>query len=300
MKLEKALKEFHFHLQVSNGLQNNTVNSYISDLKHYFDYLEEEMIKDTTEIKTSHIERFLKDYDLSHANNSVNRMKVSIRSFHSFLSFKYDELDSSSNIKTKTSSKRLPIFCTKNEIEQIMSSFTDEPIDLLNHALLETIYGLGLRVSECINLKVSDVNLEEGFVKVRGKGDKDRIIPIPIKTQEIMKLYYFNIRPIWLKKNKEYFFINRFSKPLYRGYVESMLKSIVQNLHLNEEITPHKLRHSYATHLLEGGADLRVIQELLGHSDISTTEIYTHVQNERLKESYLKFHPVKGGLDDEE
>jgi site-specific recombinase XerD len=174
-----------------------------------------------------------------------------------------------------------------------MSVFDDEiSQDLLDHTILETIYGLGLRVSECCNLKTNQINLTDGFVKILGKGNKERVIPIPDTTRRLMQQYASNLRGLWLKKSTNRFFINHLGKPIYSEYVEKMLRNTNIKAGIKKHLTPHKLRHSYATHLLEGGADLRVIQELLGHSDISTTEIYTHVESERLKESYLKAHPL--------
>ena len=173
-----------------------------------------------------------------------------------------------------------------------MSVFNDEdPDELFDHTIIETIYGLGLRVSECCSLKTNQVNLDDGFVKIIGKGKKERLIPIPDRTKKLMKEYYAKLRPSWQKKNTNLFFINQHGRKIYSEYVEKMLKENVYKAGIKKGITPHKLRHSYATHLLEGGADLRVIQELLGHSDISTTEIYTHVEAERLKRAYLDFHP---------
>ena len=174
-----------------------------------------------------------------------------------------------------------------------MGVFDDEePEDLFNHALLETIYGLGLRVSECCDLRTSQINLEDGFANIIGKGNKERLVPIPSMTLEIMKKYFHNVRSLWLNRPDNHFFINRKGKKVYREYVEKMLRNSVISAGIRKNLTPHKLRHSYATHLLEGGANLRAIQELLGHSDISTTEIYTHVESERLKNTYLKAHPL--------
>ncbi|MBQ1482720.1 MAG: tyrosine-type recombinase/integrase, partial [Erysipelotrichaceae bacterium] len=197
------------------------------------------------------------------------------------------------NLKTSKGKKRLPVYATKNEIDQLMSVFDDEDIDdRFKHTILETIYGLGLRVSECCDLRVSQVNLRDGFVKVLGKGNKERVVPIPDQTRKMMEHYFSNIRPLRIKKNTNLFFINRLGKKIYPQYVEKIIQEKLEEAGLHKHLTPHKLRHSYATHLLEGGADLRVIQELLGHSDISTTEIYTHVQAERLKETYMKAHPL--------
>ena len=139
-----------------------------------------------------------------------------------------------------------------------------------------------------------DSDLDVGFVKILGKGNKERVIPIPDRTKDLMYKYFNEVRPIWAynKSNSNRFFINDKGKPLYPKYIENLLNKVVEEIGLNKKITPHKLRHSYATHLLEGGADLRTIQELLGHSDISTTEIYTHVDTKRLKNVYSSFHPL--------
>ena len=173
-----------------------------------------------------------------------------------------------------------------------MNYFSNSNEDILYHAVLEMIYGCGLRISECLNAEASRVNLNEGFLRVSGKGNKDRIIPIPKYSLPIIKEYFFKVRPGWVKPKEKLFFINEKGKPVRCEKIENMLKYVCQQTGIEKPITPHKLRHSYATHLLDHGADLRVIQQLLGHSDISTTEIYTHVETKRLKEGYKSFHPM--------
>ena len=293
MKLDKAIREYIFALSTSEGKAANTVESYSRDLKKYVGFLQDRGIQDAEKVREedifSYTDKLINDY----SSASINRIKVSIRNFHRFLNFKYDLKDPSLNLKTSKGKKRLPVYATKNEIDQLMSVFDDEDIDdRFKHTILETIYGLGLRVSECCDLRVSQVNLRDGFVKVLGKGNKERVVPIPDQTRKMMEHYFSNIRPLRIKKNTNLFFINRLGKKIYPQYVEKIIQEKLEEAGLHKHLTPHKLRHSYATHLLEGGADLRVIQELLGHSDISTTEIYTHVQAERLKETYMKAHPL--------
>ena len=296
MNLEKAIKEYIISLSYSERKADNTIESYTIDLNKYRDFLLENKIDDTDQINDLLIEKFINSLNKDYSTNSINRYKVTIRNFHRFLAFKYDINDPSINIATSKQEKRLPIYATVDEVNQIMAVFDDDkPEDLLNHCILETIYGLGLRVSECCSLKISQIFLNEGFVKVLGKGNKERIIPIPELTLKIMKQYYHNIRPIWRNKNNNNFFINKKGNSIYSEYVEKMLKNTLIKANINKDITPHKLRHSYATHLLQGGADLRVIQELLGHSDISTTEIYTHVEINKMKNQYLKSHPLSKG-----
>ncbi len=293
MKLDTAIKEYMISLSSSQGMSDNTISNYARDLNKYRDYLKEKEIEDTNNIREDDIFSVIDLLNKKYAQATVSRIKTSIRNFHRFLDFKYDFKDPSLNITVSKGEKRLPIYATKSEIDRLMSVFDDEiSQDLLDHTILETIYGLGLRVSECCNLKTNQINLTDGFVKILGKGNKERVIPIPDTTRRLMQQYASNLRGLWLKKSTNRFFINHLGKPIYSEYVEKMLRNTNIKAGIKKHLTPHKLRHSYATHLLEGGADLRVIQELLGHSDISTTEIYTHVESERLKESYLKAHPL--------
>lgn len=301
MKIDFAIKDYIISLSTTEGRAQNTIKSYSRDLSLYQTYLNDNNIFDVEKIKDTIIDDFVSKLNKNYSSTSVNRIKTSIRNLHRFLNFKYDLKDPTINLKVSRAEKRLPIYATVDEINLLMSQFDDEvPQDLLDHTILETIYGLGLRVSECCELKTNQVNLNDKFVKVLGKGSKERIVPIPAKTNELMKRYYMNLRPMWLKRSTNNFFINKRGNKIYSEYVEKMLREKNNNVGIKKHITPHKLRHSYATHLLEGGADLRVIQELLGHSDISTTEIYTHVETTRMKQSYLKSHPFanKKSLDD--
>lgn len=299
MKLDFAIKDYIFTLSTSEGKAKLTVSAYSTDLKYYLDFMNNKGIFEVEDIKDVNIDDYVKTLNNEYKAKSINRKKVSIRNFHKYLNFKYNIKDPSVNVTVSKGEKRLPIYATKIEIDKLMCIFNDEiPEELFNHAILETIYGLGLRVSECCNLKTNQVNIDDGFVKIIGKGNKERVVPIPSNTLDVMKQYFMNVRPIWLKKSSNSFFINNKGRNIYSKYVENMLKNSIIEAGISKNLTPHKLRHSYATHLLEGGADLRVIQELLGHSDISTTEIYTHVDSERLKNSYLDAHPLakSGGL----
>lgn len=293
MKLDSAIKDYIFNLATADGKSSNTIESYSRDLKKYQSYLESVNINDTDKVTDLIINEYVNSLVKRYSITSINRIKVSIRNFHRFISFKYDLDDPSVNLQVSKGKKRLPVYATQNEINDLMSYFNDDDNEMLfNHAILETIYGCGLRVSECCDLRTNQVNLDDGFLKVLGKGNKERIIPIPSSTVKIMKNYFYNVRTLWLKKSSNYFFVNKFSKKIYSEYVEKMIKTVINEVGIKKHITPHKLRHSYATHLLEGGADLRVIQELLGHSDISTTEIYTHVEQERLRNTYANAHPL--------
>ena len=299
MKINEAIEDYIFSLSTVDAKALNTVKSYKRDLTFYYDFLVSKNIFDTEQINDTDINEYVIILNKKYSNSSCNRNKTSIRSFHKYLNFKYGFKDPSINVCVTHSEKRLPIYATKDEINKIMSVFNDEnPKDLFDHCILETIYGLGLRVSEACSLLTNQVNLSDGFVNVIGKGNKERIIPIPSDTLKVMNSYFSNVRPLWLKKSSNLFFINHHSSKIYPKYVQLLIRRVIVDANINKPLTPHKLRHSYATHLLEGGADLRVIQELLGHSDISTTEIYTHVESNRLKNIYSKAHPLsnKKGL----
>ena len=293
MEVNKAIKDYIVNLNIVEGKSKNTISSYTRDLKHYEGFLIDNNIDNIEDINDRLIEDFIFDIQDIYANTTINRLKTTIRNFHNYLNFKYDIINPSLNIHTSVGKKSLPIYCTVEEIDKIMDYFKEDSKDILDHAILEMIYGLGLRVSECCDLKTNQVNLSDGFVKVLGKGDKERIVPIPTRTKTIIDTYFSNVRPLWLKKSTNNFFINSSGRAIYPRYVQNMLKDVVNIVGIKKDITPHKLRHSYATHLLEGGADLRTIQELLGHSNIATTEIYTHIESNRLKNEYINAHPLK-------
>ena len=293
MTLDNAINDYVISIATTEGKADNTVKSYNRDLNKYREFLLDKGIDRVEKVTDRDIDKFVEYLNKNYASASINRMKTTVRNFHRYLSFKYDYTDPTLNLSVTKGEKRLPVYATIEEVDKLMGIFDDEvPKDLFNHAILESIYGMGLRVSECCNLRTSQVNLNDGFVKILGKGNKERLVPIPERTNDVLKRYYMNLRPLWLKKSTNRFFINSKGKPIYREYVEKMLQNSIIKADIDKHLTPHKLRHSYATHLLEGGADLRVIQELLGHSDISTTEIYTHVESQRLKDSYLKAHPL--------
>ena len=295
MDIDRAIKDYLFEIENNDARAALTIKAYQRDLNLYHNFLNEKNIKEIEKIDDKLINDFISQISDKYAPNSLKRIKVVIRNFHSFLNYRYDIKNPAYLLEASKSVSRLPIYCSQEEVEKMMHHFGSEPVEIFQHAILETIYGLGLRVSECCNLTLSQVNLEEAYMKILGKGDKERVVPIPSRTNDILKLYFYNVRPLWFKKNNysNMFFINHLGKKIYPRYVELLIKDVVEKVGINKaNITPHKLRHSYATHLLEEGADIRMIQELLGHSSISTTEIYTHVDSKRLKESYLKYHPL--------
>lgn len=292
MKLNTAIKDYLVNININEGKSRNTVVSYTHDLRLYSEFLDGFDILNIEDIVYSNLEDFIDSLTFSYSDSSINRIKTSIRSFHKFLSFKYDIKDVSVNLEVHQAKKRLPVYLTVEEVDKIMNLFSDTLEDIYDHCILEMIYSLGLRVSECTHLSLTNIDLNQAIARITGKGNKVRYIPIPKRSVSLFKKYLNNVRSIWIKDSSDLFFINRFGRKLTEKYVQNMLKSKVEMTDINKNVTPHKLRHSYATHLLMGGADLRVIQELLGHSDIKTTEIYTHVDTARIKSIYKDAHPL--------
>ncbi len=293
MKLDLAYKKYMSWLTVNEGKSPNTIDNYGRDLRGYLAWLQQEEITDTDAISGQLIEQYLQSQKDVKAVRSIAREAAAIRSFHHYLAFVYDAKDPSVNIEVRHSEDDLPVYATKAEMDRLLSSFTNaNPKEILDHALLEFIYACGLRVSEAVNLTLNRVNLEEGMVRVLGKGNKERLVPVPKGSVPVLKRYLEIVRPLFVKKPMAQFFVNSCGRPVTVRYVELLVREKCEEAGIDKHLTPHKLRHSYATHLLQGGADLRSIQELLGHADIGTTEIYTHVADKQLVDSYQKFNPV--------
>lgn len=292
MNIDQALQNYFVQQAVNEGKSRNTVSAYSRDLKQYTSFLKAAGIEDTQEIIYAYIDDFMTYQRRVKSSASLARMAASIRSFHQFLSFMYNENDPSLNLEVRHAEHRLPVYCSKEEISRLMASFDDsQPEQLMHHALLELIYACGLRVSEAVSLTLNRVDLSSGKLRVLGKGSKERIVPIPSASVPLLQRYLSAVRPLFLKRKSSLFFLNRLGRRVTTQSVELLLQKKCAELNFDKHITPHKLRHSYATHMLQGGADLRSIQEMLGHSDIQTTEIYTHVQNRQMFEAYEKFHP---------
>ncbi|RDW21991.1 site-specific tyrosine recombinase XerD [Oceanobacillus chungangensis] len=292
----KDAKEDYFHfLQIERGLSENTLTSYQRDLDDYIQYVEKVSEKsDWNSVARNDIIGYLyvlKDNGKSTA--TISRHVSSIRSFHQFLI--REQLvtqDASLHIETPKKERKLPDILSQEEVEAILSVNDQSLLGIRNKAMLELLYATGLRVSELITLKVSDLHLSMGFVQCYGKGSKERIVPIGDVAIKAVDHYLQHARGKILKQNKEtILFVNQHGRPLTRQGFWKILKKVTKDGGIEKSITPHTLRHSFATHLLENGADLRVVQELLGHVDISTTQIYTHVSKTRLKDMYKAFHP---------
>jgi len=293
--MNRYAKEYQYYLHGELNLSKNTCNSYLNDIEKYLSYLQTtRKISDVKEIETDDIRQYLallKRKGLS--GTSRSRKLTSIRSFHKFLTLeKYTTRNVAEVIDKPKIEKKLPSILSLEEINKLLNNLSDDtPIEIRNKAMIEVAYSAGLRVSELINLQVSDIHLEMGFIKVFGKGNKERIVPLGEFAIDCLNLYLQKSRPFLLRKNNSYLFVNNRGDKLTRQSFNIILKEKTKLAGINKSVHPHMLRHSFASHLLENGLDLRMIQELLGHEDISTTEIYTHINNQKLKDVYLKAHP---------
>jgi len=295
MKLIDQMNEYLEYVVVEQRLTENTRISYQNELTKYCLYLEKKGIYNIREIELDDITNYL-----SHLNKenilpqSIAHSITAIKNFHKyFLKTGILTNDISKSIERPKLRKKLPNTLSVADVDKLLDIDLKTPFDYRNKAMLELLYGTGLRISELLSLSLNDIDLINCTVRCMGKGRKERIIPINDYIIKYLKLY-LNERPK-LEKNGKYneLFLNNHGKPITRQGFFKMLKKLLLEKGLNSEISPHTLRHSFATHLLENGADLRIIQEMLGHSDISTTRIYTHISNQKVKNDYLDYHPRK-------
>jgi integrase/recombinase XerD len=295
--MKDAIRDFIHFLTVEKGLAKNTIVSYQRDLNSYMNYLlTVEGVKDWNDVRRPNIMHFLGHLrQEGKSSRTLARHIASIRSFHQFLlREKTTEQDPSIHIETPQPERTLPKVLSMEEVEALLDApKSSDAFGLRDRAMLELLYATGMRVSELINLDISDVHANMGFVRCVGKGNKERIIPIGKTALHAVEDYLQKGRgKLVSKKNRtDSLFLNHHGGRLTRQGFWKILKRLAQEANIQKELTPHTLRHSFATHLLMNGADLRSVQEMLGHADISTTQIYTHVTNVRLKDVYSKFHP---------
>lgn len=292
MDLKEALLDYQYNLLMVEHKSSRTIHSYINDLQHYIRYLNDLGIHDVQSIRECDINDYLIELREDFTPATVNRRLASIRSFHRFLAQSDPKMiDPSRFLRGSKKQAHLPLYLNETEIKRILESFGTSDLDILHKSIIELLYGCGLRVSECCSLRMKQLHLDQKIIRVTGKGNKERMLPLHAEGSTVLRQYVVYVRPQWEKTRSPYVFLNSRGMPLNRQYVHHMIKEKVRELGLNPHYSAHSFRHSFATHLLDGGADLRVVQELLGHSDIQTTQIYTHVQNKRLKQAYDSFHP---------
>lgn len=294
--MDRYIQEFLNYLQKEKRYSDKTLLAYGRDLFEFNEYIQSSrpcMIQAIDYYDLRLYIAYLHDRDL--ARSTIARKLSSLRSFFKYLLLEgvLDE-NPMELITYQVRQQRLPDFFYENEIEALLkAAYTcDNPLKLRNVALLELLYGSGLRVTECRELKVDSIDLMNQIVKVKGKGGKERIVPVSDSASQAVRNYLTKLRPKMMRDESQTFlFLSKKGKMLTTAQVHHILKSIVKESGLNLSIHPHKLRHSFATHLLDHGADLRSVQEMLGHEDLSSTQIYTHITKQQLRKNYMNMHP---------
>lgn len=293
--MREPIDTFLSYLSVERGLSRNTIVSYRRDLNSYIDFVSSHYVDALSKISKNDITNFMMNQkDKGISANSIARRLAAIRMFHRFLAReRIVKGDPSSLIDSPRLWKKIPDTLSLNEVERLLAQpdIRDRQ-GSRDKAILETLYATGMRVSEIVNLKADNVNLDIGYLRCIGKGNKERVIPLGKKAIVSIKRYLEINRPYFLKtKESEFLFLSRLGRRLSRQSVWKIIKRYAKYAKIKKPIKPHTLRHSFATHLLERGADLRSVQEMLGHSNISTTQIYTHINKERLKAIHKMYHP---------
>ena len=296
MNWKQGLQDYHHYMKIERGLSDNSIFAYTRDLQKLVDYLHQYEIKASPlDIGQETIQQFI--YELAKIINPRSQARIisGLKGFFTYLIFEDYRTDNPMDlIESPKIGRKLPDTLSSSEIDELIGN-----IDLSkaegerNRAMLETLYGCGLRVSELINLKLSDLYFEEDFIKVTGKGEKQRFVPIGQVAKKYVNLYRNEVRNHLKIQNghEDYLFLNRRGKQLTRAMIFTIIKRLAEKMGLQKNISPHTFRHSFATHLLEGGADLRAIQQMLGHESITTTEVYMHVNRKHLHEVLVEHHP---------
>lgn len=297
MNWRTTIEQFKIYLKLERSLSQNTIDAYIHDVKLLQEFSKENLNKKLPlKISFDDLLAFIHWVnDLKLNAKSQARIISGIRSFYKYLLMEeFIETDPSEQLETPRTKRSLPDFLSIEEIDTIIQSIDlSKPEGNRNKAIIETLYSCGLRVSELTQLRISDLHLNEEFIKVIGKGNKERLIPIGAKATKLIQSYMNNIRNhLKIKEGHEdILFLNRRGAGLSRIMIFTIIKNTCDSLGIKKKISPHTFRHSFATHLIEGGADLRAVQEMLGHESIITTEIYTHLNKEYLKETLQSYHP---------
>ena len=293
--LDTFVDQYINYLVFEKGLSEKTIESYSSDLSKYLKFLKQKGVNDITQADTPLILKHLialRESGLG--SKSCARHLITLRGFHKFLAQeKILEFDPAKLVDLPKSGLRLPDVLSVSEVNLLLNiPDSNTLLGKRNSAMIELLYAAGLRVSELVNLKFLDVNLEACFVRVLGKGSKERVVPFGLYAKNKIDDYINNSRPLLLKNRiSKFLFVARAGKPMTRQGFWKLLKQYVKQAGIKKKVTPHSLRHSFASHLLEGGADLRTVQVMLGHVDISSTQIYTHVARDYLRQIHEKYHP---------
>lgn len=288
--IQEEIKNFRSYLLVEKKYSANTIDAYMRDLLKFQEFTQKEI----SSIREEEIHNYLKQLSIEGLNErSISRMISCLKSFYKFLLIdKVIQKNPMENIEIPKLKKSLPHTLTEEEVNCLLEVPLVDAFSFRNKAMLEVLYATGVRVSELVNLRLGDIDIENATLRTMGKGSKERIVPLGEYALHYLTIYLQDYRSALLKKDyNDYLFLNNHGKQITRQGFFKILKARAKEANITKELSPHTLRHSFATHLLSHGADLRSIQELLGHSDISTTQIYTHISNEHLKENYKEFHP---------
>lgn len=284
------INQYEDYLKIDKKYSSNTIVSYIKDLNKYNDYIKKNILMATKNDILSFLEFEKKK---NKKERTISHDLIVIKNFYKYLE-KIGELKNnpSLNIEAPKLKKSLPRVLSVSDIDKLLDINLIDKYSYRNKAMLELMYSSGLRISELVNLKMQDIDLIENIVRVYGKGSKERIVPIGDYASKYLEIYIKEYRPKLIKKQvNDYLFLNSRGNNISRQALFKIIKQLLRDKNLNTNFSPHTLRHSFASHMLENGADLRSIQELLGHSDISTTQIYTHISDKKIKENYVESHP---------
>ena len=287
-------KEYHTYLKLERGLSPNSIEAYERDLQRLQSYMD---LHDIDIVKATYDDLQAFVFETFKGISSVRtqaRLVAGIHSFYRFLLYhNYIEQDPSELLETPKKEHHLPDVLTLDEIDAMIAQLDmSKPESHRNRAIIEILYGSGLRVSELVNLRLSDLYRQEGFMRITGKGSKQRLVPISPVADQWLDYWLEDRSKLDIKTQySDIVFLNRYGRQLTRAMIFTIIKTLAKQADIHKNISPHTLRHSFATHLLQNGADLRIIQQLLGHEDITTTEIYTHIEIQDLREAILKFHP---------
>lgn len=293
MNWDSLIKSFSTYLRIERSLSTNTIESYSNDLNKLSDFLTPKSIS-ATKVRLNDLKDFISSVSEILSETSQSRIISAIKSFYKFLLIEnLIQIDPSENLVSPKIGRKLPNVLTIEEINLIINSVESNNVGIRNRAIIEIIYGCGLRVSELTNLLLSNLFLKQGYIKIVGKGNKERLSPIGSLAIDSLNDFLTNVRPGLKINNKfsDHVFINNRGTSLSRSMIFKMIKKYTLKANIDKDISPHSLRHSFATHLVEGGANLRAVQEILGHSSITTTEIYTHLDSDYLRSNLVEYHP---------
>lgn len=285
--MNENLENYRNYLKYERAYSDNTVGAYMNDLNKYEEFLK----KDILESDTEDLEKYLK-YIKNLESTTVAHKITSIKSYFNYnIKRGIVSVNPADKVSRPKLTKHLPEYLTEEEVGKLLDVEVKSPYDYRNKTILELLYSSGIRISELVNIKTPNYDSEECLIRIMGKGSKERIVPLGDYAVNIMNDYMNNYRPLINKKHTDYVFINNRGDKISRQFIFKIIKKEALKKGIKKDISPHTLRHTFATHLLKNGADLRIIQELLGHENISTTQIYTHVTNNKLKSDYETYFP---------